>query len=155
METIIRSAKVSEIDILLDFEKGIIEAERPFDSSLKDGNINYYDLIELINSNDAEVIVATVNSEIVGSGYAKIVKAKPYQKFSSYAYLGFMYVKPTFRGKGINKKIVEYLIDWSKNKNIVEVRLEVYDENLPAKNAYLKAGFKPNFLEMRMDLFNS
>ena len=131
----IREALSSEIDILLSFEAGIIEAERPFDSTLKEGIIHYYDLIELIASEKASVIVAEVENEIVGSVYAKILKGKPYQKFDQYAYLGFMYVKSEFRGQGIYKKIINHLVEWSKSKNISEIRLEVYDENTIAKNS--------------------
>lgn len=148
----IRKAIESEIDILLSFEKGIIETERPFDNTLKEGEIHYYDLIELIKSKKAEVLVAVVNKEIVGSGYAKILPAEPYQKHKEYAYLGFMYVKPALRGQGINKKILQGLIDWAKGQNLTEVRLEVYDENAIAKNSYLKAGFKPNLLKMRLEI---
>lgn len=152
MKAEIRKAIESEIDILLSFEQGIVAAERPFDNTLKEGEIHYYDLLELIKSDKAEVLVAVVGEEIVGSGYAKILPAKPYQKYSEYAYLGFMYVKPAFRGKGINQLILEKFIDWAKSKNLAEVRLEVYDENTIAKNAYLKKGFKPNLLEMRLEI---
>jgi GNAT superfamily N-acetyltransferase len=148
----IRKAIETEISILLHFEIGIIEAERPFDKTLKEGEIHYYNLIELIKDKNAEVLVAVVDNEIVGSGYAKILTAKPYQKHSEYAYLGFMYVKPAFRGQGVNRKILQGLIDWAKSRNLTEVRLEVYDENNIAKNSYLKAGFKPSLLEMRMDI---
>ncbi len=148
----IRAAFETEIETLLNFEKGIVEAERPYDNTLKEGEIHYYDLIELIKSTDAEVLVAVVNDEIVGSGYAKILKAQPYQKYNEYAYLGFMYVKPAFRHQGVNQKVVKQLIKWAKNRNLTEVRLEVYDENTIAKNAYLKAGFKPNLVEMRVEI---
>ena len=152
MELQIRKARESEIKILLEFEQGIVDAERPFDNSLKEGEIHYYDLIELIRSDKAEVLLAVINDEIVGSGYAKILKAKPYQKFEEYAYLGFMYVKPAFRGHGINHKILNNLIEWSKEKGMTEVKLDVYEENEIAKKAYLKAGFKPNLLEMRFEI---
>ena len=148
----IRKAIETEIEILLSFEKGIIEAERPFDSSLKEGEIHYYDLIGLIRAKRAEVLVAVVNNEIVGSGYAKTLPAEPFQKYTEYAYLGFMYVKPAFRGQGINQKILNGLIDWAKSQNLTEIRLEVYDKNTRAKNSYLKAGFKPNLLEMRLEI---
>lgn len=151
IEISIRSANVTDIDTLLEFEKGIIEAERPFDRTLKSGEIHYYDLVELINSPKAEVVVAVVGSEIVGSGYAKILQAKPYQKFQEYAYLGFMYVKPSFRGHGVNQSIINELILWSKKNGMTEIRLEVYSENMVAQKAYSKIGFKPNMLEMRLD----
>jgi GNAT superfamily N-acetyltransferase len=152
MKIEIRKAKESEINTLLKFEQSIIEVERTFDNTLKNNKIHYYDLIELINSDTAAVLVAVHNNEIIGSGYAKILPAKNYQKYQEYAYLGFMYVKPQFRGQEINRQILEKLIDWARDKNLVEVRLEVYDENLPAKSAYLKAGFKANLLEMRMEI---
>jgi GNAT superfamily N-acetyltransferase len=152
MKIEIRQARASDIETLLSFEKGIVETERPFGDMLKEGEIHYYDLAELIRLDSAEVVVASVDGEIAGSGYAKIVQAKAYLKFTAYAHLGFMYVKPAFRAQGINKKILESLIDWAKRHGITEVRLEVYDENTVAKTAYLKAGFKPNLLEMRMGI---
>ena len=148
----IRKAIETEIETLLIFEKEIVDAERPFDNTLKHGEIHYYDLIELIRNKRAEVLVAVVNNEIVGSGYAKILPAEPFQKYTEYAYLGFMYVKPEFRGQGINQKILNGLIDWVKRQNLTEVRLEVYDKNTKAKSSYLKAGFKPNLLEMRLEI---
>jgi ribosomal protein S18 acetylase RimI-like enzyme len=154
MEISIRSANVTDIDTLLEFEKGIIDAERPFDGTLKSGEIHYYDLVELINSPKAEVVIAVAGSEIVGSGYAKTLPAKPYQKFKEYAYLGFMYVKQSFRGQGVNQSIVQELIQWSKKNGMTEIRLEVYSENIIAQKAYSKIGFKPNMLEMRLDSAN-
>jgi len=152
MEILIRQAKPEEINILLEFEKGIIVVERPFDSTLKEGEIHYYDLLKLIESDDAELLVAVWGDELVGSGYAKILTAKPYHKHSQYAYLGFMYVKPSYRGKGVNQKIIDGLFQWSKAKGLSEIRLEVYNENEGAKKAYFKSGFKPNLLEMRIEI---
>lgn len=149
MEIKIRPAKEEEIEILLEFEKGIIETERPFDITLKDGEIHYYDLLELIRSPESEVVVAEVDGQLVGSGYAQVRKADLFLKHDYFAYLGFMYVKPAFRGKGINQSLLQALIDWAKAKGISEIRLDVYDENILAKNAYLKAGFRPLLLTMR------
>lgn len=148
----IRPARVDEIDILLSFEQGIVSAERPFDSTLKEGEIHYYDLIDLIESPIAEVVVAEIDGELIGSGYALIKEAKPYLKHTHYAYLGFMYVKPEYRGQGVNKAILQTLQQWAIGQNIREIRLEVYEENIVAKKAYEKAGFKGNLLEMRLEL---
>jgi len=119
---------------------------------LKAGEIHYYDIIELIRGKNAEVLVAVVDHEVVGSGYAKILPAKPYLQHREYAYIGFIYVKPAFRGRGFSQKILRGLMDWAKSRGLTEVRLEVYDGNEIAKASYLKAGFKPNLLEMRMEI---
>jgi GNAT superfamily N-acetyltransferase len=152
MKINIRQPLETEIDTLLSFEKGIIDTERPFDNSLAPDPIHYYDLLELIKSNTAQVMVACMDNEIIGSGYAKIIEAKPYHKFTSYAYLGFMYVKPDYRGNRVNQLIIDELIIWVKSKNITEVRLEVYLNNESAVKAYTKVGFKPNLVEMRMEI---
>lgn len=152
MELKIRQAQENEINVLLEFEQGIVAAERPYDDTLREGEIHYYDLLELIKSAEAEVLVAVIGDQLVGSGYAKIVDAKPYQKYAKYVHLGFMYVKPEYRGQGINKLILEALTDWAKDRNITELRLQVYDQNESAKKAYCKAGFKPNLLEMRIEI---
>jgi len=63
-----------------------------------------------------------------------------------------MYVLPEYRGKGINKKIMNVLKDWAKLQNITEFRLDVYYENTSAIKAYEKVGFSRYFLEMRYNL---
>jgi GNAT superfamily N-acetyltransferase len=149
---LIRTASETDLEILLAFERGIIAAERPFDSTLKEGEIHYYDLGQLIVRPDAEVIVAEIDHEVVGSGYALIRQAQDYLQHSHYAYLGFMYVKPEHRGKGINRLILESLKQWALSQGIKEIRLEVYEDNVMARKAYEKAGFKGNLLEMRLGL---
>src|SRR5688572_10135103 len=104
---IIRPASVDDINVLLTFEKAIIEAERPFDATIRTGaDVHYYDLQALISSPDVEVIVAQSGSEIIASGYARIEASEKYLKHSRHSYLGFMYVVPEHRGKGVNKKII-------------------------------------------------
>lgn len=148
---ITRQATEQDLEILLEFEQGVVTAERPFNSTLIDGEIHYYDLKSLIQSPEATLIVAEENNGIIASGYALIKKAeKNYYRFKEYAYLGFMYVKPEYRGKGINKVITDELIAWAKSRGINEVRLEVYAQNESAIKAYEKAGFEPHILLMRL-----
>lgn len=148
---ITRQATEQDLEILLEFEQGVVTAERPFNSTLIDGEIHYYDLKSLIQSPEATLIVAEENNEIIASGYALIKKAeKNYYRFKEYVYLGFMYVKPEHRGKGINKVITDELIAWAKSRGINEVRLEVYAQNESAIKAYEKAGFEPHILLMRL-----
>jgi ribosomal protein S18 acetylase RimI-like enzyme len=151
-EIIIRKAKLGDIEILRRFEQGVISAERPFDPTLKKGDIFYYDLEGMIEASHIELLVATLSNKLVGSGYARIEKAKPYLQHKEKAYLGFMYVEPTFRGKGINKKIIDALKEWAISQNISEMRLDVYHDNISAIKAYEKAGFTKHMVEMRMGL---
>ncbi|HVW97904.1 MAG TPA: GNAT family N-acetyltransferase [Mucilaginibacter sp.] len=149
---IIRKAVPADLDTLLTFEQGIVEAERPFDRTLKDGEIHYYDLEKLIADPEVQVLVAEIAGELIGSGYARITVSKDYLKHDRHCYLGFMYVRPEYRGKGINSRILHALKEWTLAQGITELRLEVYKENQPAVNAYEKAGFTPNLLEMRLGI---
>ena len=151
-QVIIRKATLNDLDILLVFEQGVINTERPFDATLKKEHTNYYDIEKLITASDVEIVVAELGGEIIGSGYARIENAKPYLQHLQHAYLGFMYVVPTHRGKGINKMIMEVLETWSKTQNITELRLDVYQENEAAIKAYEKTGFTKHMVAMRKGL---
>ncbi len=153
MDTIeLRPASLADIPVLLQFEQGVVEAERPFDPTLKPSPIHYYDLEELIRGDDSVVMVAECNGQLVGSGYARIEVSKPYLQHGRHAYLGFMYVDPAYRGRGINQKILEALKSWSLAKGITEMRLEVYQGNTAAIRAYEKAGFQQLLVEMRLGI---
>ncbi|WP_114791224.1 GNAT family N-acetyltransferase [Niabella yanshanensis] len=146
----IRKAYSGDLDTLLEFEQGIIEAERPFDVTLKTGQFHYYNLKEMLNRDDCAIIVAEENGQLIGSGSARILDAKPYNNYGSYSFLGFMYVDPSFRGRGVNRLIIDALKEWTKSKGLSEIRLQVYSDNSSAINAYEKVGFKPILTEMRL-----
>jgi len=149
-ELIIRKATSTDLETLLTFEQGIVETERPYDVTLKRNRINYYDLKSMISDPDAYIAVAELNHSIIASGYAIIKDAKPYLQHHQYAYLGFMYVIPDHRGRGINAKILSALKDWSHSKGIYEIRLDVYVKNQSAIRAYEKMGFEMHLVEMRL-----
>ncbi|SCW41967.1 GNAT family N-acetyltransferase [Mucilaginibacter sp. NFR10] len=150
---LIRKATIEDLPVLLQFEQGIITAERPFDSTLKPDPISYYDLKAFITSTDVQVLVAEIDGEIAGSGYARIKKnPDAYYDFEKYAYLGFMYVLPACRGMGVNQAIIEELKKWTVEQGLTEIRLEVYNDNIGAIKAYEKAGFKKRMIEMRIRL---
>ena len=147
----VRKAIDSDLQTLYGFQQGIVEAERPFDPTLKTGILHYYDLKQVIRSDNAIVLVAEENGEIVGSGSAEIRPAKEYLSHSHYVYLGFIFTRQEARGKGVNKKILDELMAWARAKGIKEIRLEVYAGNAVARQAYEKAGFKDHLIEMRFE----
>jgi GNAT superfamily N-acetyltransferase len=149
---IIRPARPDDLPVLLEFEQGIIRAERPFDATLKPDPISYYDISAMIGASDVEVVVAEQQGRLIGSGYVRLVEAKPYLRHAMFGYLGFMYVLPEHRGKGVNQLIINALLEWGNAQGIEEFRLDVYAENAAAVRAYEKAGFKSNLLEMRREV---
>ena len=99
MDVTIRQATPGDLAALLQFQQGVVEAERPFDPTLKDGSIHYYDIAALIASTDVHFLVAECGSDLVGCGFARIEAAKHYLRHPMHAYLGLMYVDPTHRGQ--------------------------------------------------------
>ncbi|MBD0852332.1 GNAT family N-acetyltransferase [Maribacter arenosus] len=151
MDTIhIRSATQNDLKVLRTFEQGVIKAERPFDVTLDADPITYYDLGELIQNDNALVVVAETNGTVIASGFALVKPAKHYLDHDHFAYLGFMYTRPEYRGKGVNARIVERLKQWSFAKGLKEIRLTVYNDNQSAIKAYEKVGFKKHIITMRL-----
>ncbi len=142
---------MEDLPILLDFEQQLIKAERPFDITIREDPVSYYDIKAMIDNDDACVLVIEHEGKIVASGYAITKRARHYLDHEFYAYLGFMYTHPNFRGKGLNARIIESLKQWADSKGLAEMRLTVYEDNIPAVKAYEKVGFKKHISEMRLE----
>lgn len=149
---IIRVADIDDLAQLLELEQSVVDAERPYNASLKKGTVFYYDIEKLILCPDSHLLVIEVEGEIVATGYAQIRGSKLSLEHTKHAYLGFMYVSPSYRGQGLNSKLIKALIGWSKSLGIFDFYLDVYAENDSAIKAYEKVGFKPELLEMKLCL---
>ncbi|MFD0799358.1 GNAT family N-acetyltransferase [Maribacter chungangensis] len=149
MDIDIRKATIKDLPVLKAMEQGVISAERPFDPTLAKDPISYYDISSLMANPRAIVLVAVHNEVIVSCGYALEKTAKPYLDHKSYAYLGFMFTLPEYRGQGLNGKILSALKNWANESGLKEIRLTVYNENDAALRAYEKVGFKRHIIEMR------
>jgi GNAT superfamily N-acetyltransferase len=153
MSTIsIRTANLNDLETLLAFEQGVIKAERPMDSFLAQGTLSYYNIPELIAAKNSHLIVAVAGKELVGSGYIKIEESSTYHKNTKHGYIGFIFVKPSFRGKRISGLILESLKKWGKEKDLKELRLDVYSKNTDALKSYNRFGFTKGLVNMKIDI---
>lgn len=148
----IRKALLKDKEILLALEQKVVEAERPYNSTIKPNDAVYYDLDNLLNDDKSYLVVAEIAEQIIGTGYAQIRQSKKSLKHDQHAYLGFMFVEPAFRGLGVNKLIMESLMDWSKEQGISDFYLDVYYQNEAAIKAYEKVGFTKSLVEMKINL---
>ncbi len=148
----IRTASLDDLPTLLIFEQGIVSAERPFDHTLKPDPISYYDVSALITDANAEVVVAEIDGVLVGSGYVKKKRSRAYVQPEYHAFIGFLYVDPGYRGRGVNRLVLDALFGWARSHDLPEIHLTVYPDNASAIRAYEKAGFTPYISEMRINL---
>lgn len=151
-QLLIREATREDLPALLEFEQAIIEFERQFDPTLAPANVSYYDLAGMIDASLVALLVAEIDHEIIGSGYARLEESKVYLKHRRHAYLGFMYVVPGRRGTGVNQELIAALARWAGAQGVHELRLDVYHDNQAAVRAYEKAGFRRHLTEMRRGL---
>lgn len=147
-----RQANNEDLPILLQFEQGIVAAERPFDPTFKPDPINFYDVGMMVKDPNVCVIVALDGNLIVGSGYAKERPSDPFIYPSTHCFVGLMFVRPAYRGRGINGLVTDALLSWARSRGLTEVHLQVYDDNVAAVRAYEKAGFKKGIVTMIQSL---
>lgn len=150
MELLIRPATEADLEELRELEQGLIRDERPFDPTIRPDPVHYYDLPALIRDPRSLLLVGVSDGRIVSTGYASKRTPRPYLDHDVYAYFGFMYTRPEYRGLGLNGRIIQELRQWARERGLEEVRLTVYTGNAPAIRAYEKAGFAPHIVEMRL-----
>lgn len=146
----LREALTEDIPRLLELEQEIIEAERPYDKGIKQDNVTYYDLENLISNDNSYLVVVESNREIIGSGYAQIRASKSCFTHNHHCYLGFIFVDSAYRGKALGQKVVNTLKSWGQDKGVNHFHLDVYAKNESAIRAYEKAGFSR--LSVKMEL---
>lgn len=148
----VRRATLSDLETLRRFEQGIIAAERPFDPTIRKGEVTYYDIGALIQSSEEYVAIAETGDKAIGCGFARKKASPSFAAPPFHAYVGLMYVAPEHRGQGVSNLILDALKDWARANGLNEMRLEVYPDNAAAVRAYEKTGFGSYMLEMRMAL---
>jgi GNAT superfamily N-acetyltransferase len=151
----IRQAVPDDLTTLLRFEQGVVRAERPFDPTLREGAIRYYDIAAMLRDVAVHFLIAEQDGAPLGCGFARLEAAKPYLRHAQRGYLGLMYVEPAHRGQGVNAQIMAALQAWCAARGVTELRLDVYHANAGAIRAYRKAGFEPHMVEMRLQLDRS
>lgn len=151
---IVREAKIDDHPFLAALEQKVIDAERPYNASLKEIGAYYYDIEKLMSDSDSRLVVGEVSGEIIATGYVQVRHSKPALDHDNHGYLGFMYVAEEYRGLGLNKVILQDLVGWGQQKGVSDFYLDVYAENSSAVRAYEKFGFRGSLLEMKLNLEN-
>ena len=149
---IYRPAEINDLKTLRKIEQQVVLAERPFNAEIKTGAPLYYDIENLIASDDTFMLIGESADEIIATGYAQIIVSKGSLQHRKHAYLGFMYVAESYRGQGLNGKIIEKLNTWCLEQGIRDCYLDVYSANAQAIRAYEKLGFESSMIKMKVKL---
>lgn len=147
-----RAASMADLPLLRTFESKLDSHERKLEPTLKQQGVwGNYDIPALINDKARVlVLIAEVNGQPVGCGFAHIKDNEPYYNKPKYGYLAFIYVDESQRGKKIGSAIIDQLTRWLHTHNIDEITLMAYATNTEAIKAYKKYGFEPYLIEMKL-----
>ena len=104
-------------------------------------NISKEKIEQSLETNTSEeVFVAVINEKIVGFCCVRIYISFCYSV--SYAEITEIYVDDEFQHSGIGTKIITYVQNYLKDKNIVNIQLFTGGENYSAQAFYEKNGYK-------------
>ncbi|MCD8166713.1 MAG: GNAT family N-acetyltransferase [Bacteroides sp.] len=67
-------------------------------------------------------------------------------------YMDDLYIRPTFRGKGLGTKLIDKVIQYAKENNCHKLRWQVSDWNEPAIRFYKNLGANIDTVERNCDL---
>jgi len=105
-------------------------------------------IFDKINSNpDHIVVVAELDEKIVGST-TLLIEPKFIHKGGLVGHIEDVAVDKNFQGQKIGKKIIEYLLEFAKNRGCYKTILDCTDD---VKPFYEKLGFKNTAYELRFD----
>lgn len=150
----IRPATLEDVPALRVLETGLINFERTFDPSIREGDdVQYYDLESIIKNAQVSVIfVAETEGQIVGCGMGTIKDFERWAKGDHFGMINMIYTDPTHRGQGLAGRILEALKNWFTDQDITNIQLKVYTQNQGAIKAYEKNGFEPFVSGMKLKL---
>ena len=132
----IELARVEDVPLILSFIKELAEYEKLLHEVTATEEILEETLFS--DNSNAEVIIAHYDNQPVGF-------ALFFHNFSTFLgkpgiYLEDLYVRPEFRGKGIGKKLLQYLAQQTIERKCGRLEWWVLDWNKPAIDFYRSIG---------------
>jgi ribosomal protein S18 acetylase RimI-like enzyme len=95
-----------------------------------------------LTSEDCFIIVAEVDTKVIGYLFATAKGKQDYRTVSTLAEVNHVYVKEEYQGKGIGKAFSQEFENWCRSKNIEFVRATTYVKNQSAVEFYEAQGFE-------------
>ena len=144
----IRKATINDLDEIVkldNFGEEILDKGSDMDRldkeyRKKNGTVEYHK--KYIVGRNKWCLVAEKNDKVIGFLTFKIKKREPYLKLKVAGYLDLIVIYKKYRHKGVSKQLFDEAYKILKSKGIGYIEASVQHENLIARNAWKKAGFK-------------
>lgn len=123
----------------MDFHRDI----DPFYTRKKDAHKNFKTYVqELIQSDDAQVLVTLHNGRVVAYSISTIQKHPPIYLDDTYGFISDLAVDPAYQRKGIGETMLRRMFEWFASRNIKRVELRVAAKNQIGYTFWKKHGFQ-------------
>lgn len=115
----------------------------------QDANFIRYTIIE----DDSDILIATVEKEVVGFLLIKETTTPPYSCLveHKYAFIVDVIVSKSYQSQGIGSALLDEAKKWAAYRHLDYLELNVLTENKGAKSLYEKHGFKDTNQTMRLE----
>ena len=145
MRVLVKKADLHELSILMDWRMRVLaevfaDSLHPDWEAIRKNNEDYYTEAFVKGSHTACFALNDENGEIIGCGgicYQKEMPS-PDNLTGTNGYLMNIYTLPEYRGQGIGRKIIEFLIADAKTRRTEKIYLE---SSVDAKRLYEEIGF--------------
>lgn len=152
MDVIIRKAELADIDLLIEWRMRVlydvfsISDSHPV-AELEQENRRYYQ--SMLQTGGHIACFACTEDKVLGCGGICIYQEMPSPDNASgrCAYLMNIYTCPEFRGNGVGKMVVQWLIEQAKQRNITKIYLETSEKG---RKLYERIGFFPMLDMMKL-----
>ena len=153
---IVRKASEADLDFIVKLNQKLDEYYVKFDEYYKfkeniEESLRKYHRGNITSENTL-LLVAEINSEIVGFANGRIQKYPPTFQTEEFGHVRGTFVKKEYRRRNIGEKLTYKMLEWFKSKGIKQVQLTVDIRNKIGVSAWTKYGFKPFRYEMKKTL---
>ena len=110
-------------------------------------------LRSLMTRDDAIALVARDAGEIVGYAVGRVTMLPPFFEQRYRGYIHDVFVKPQFRRHGIGRRLIDAILQWLHQQEVLLVELSVATNN-EAVGFWERLGFSVYMQQMKKDLQN-
>jgi len=147
---IIRKATGEDSDVLIDLYKefhefhvkgvpGRLKSPATYDKEVLRSRLG-----EIMEDEAAEIFIAEMDGRVIGFAevYIKEEGLDPYRVSYKYAHLQSVMVTECYRRKGVGRKLLRFVEQWSKRKGSTELRLDMWEFSEGPLGFYEREGYR-------------
>jgi GNAT superfamily N-acetyltransferase len=104
-----------------------------------------------ITDKESVVLILEINDEVCGYAFIRLEPSSLVELYQAGAWLHDVYLTETARGKGVSKRFFDAILSEARLLGSDHLMLSVSPHNTTAQKFFVRCGFRPTMLEMRLD----